>query len=131
MNDASKTAKSKKLELLDDKMFQQSRGALGDTYYAKAGKGSYNYLFETSAGEFYLAEEADFECEDFYIGGIFLMKDQKTTYLWTMPMFSMEKAKKKLQNEKYLKRIDQAYTTRKPFVHKYYKIEHKDFKLME
>jgi hypothetical protein len=120
---------TKTIELLSDKSFEQSRGVLGDTYYAKAGKGRYDFVFETKAGEFYFANDVDFECEDFYVGGLFYSKTKGEIYLWTMPMFNKEKALKKLKKEKYLKRINKGITARKPFIHSYYVIQKEDFKI--
>ena len=120
---------NKHIELFSEQSFEQSRGVLGDTYYAKAGKGRYNFVFETKAGEFYFANDVDFECEDFYVGGLFLSKEKGEIYLWTMPMFNKEKALKKLKKEKYLKRINKGYTARKPFIHSYYVIQKEDFKI--
>jgi hypothetical protein len=44
------------IELLSDQSFEQSRGVLGDTYYAKAGKGDYELVFKSKTGGFYFAK---------------------------------------------------------------------------
>lgn len=119
----SKAGSNKHVILLSDQEFRQTRGALNDTYYAKAGKGKYRLVFESDSGEFYLAEEPLFICEHLPVGGIFLDRNDSTFTLWTTGFFSKQKAIKKFSKEKHVKRLDRLSNGRRPFVHWYYKIE--------
>ena len=112
------------LTLTEDTDFTQIRGKIKTEYYAFAGKGDYELVFESDSGLYYYAYNTIFVCEDNEIGGLFITKENEPhVYLWTSLVANERKFTQMIANPEYVERLKNFTNVKRPFIHWYYEIE--------
>ena len=120
----------KTIHLGDDCYFSQTRGMMGDQYFAQALKGEYVMVFTSEAGEFYWPVEAGFSCEGMEVGGLFRLKETPAPlYLWSTQSLDSASFFQDLQDPDYVKSLESFFHPSKPFVHSYYNISPKNYQI--